>query len=229
MEIPLKSLRYFASVLLLLLLLQSACTTRVDETSLPENALEPNPVPLVIDGTIKAGEWSNGDHFELTDGSDLYLLREGEDFYLAVKSSRSGTLGANIFLYQQDRIRILHISAALGTAEYEWDGENWYRVRDFNWKHRTVGNGETALAEREAYQAAEGWSAPNARTGTANHLEMQILIGLESSRIAVSLLRSGSNTKGVWPADLGDDTGAAFSDGLPTCLSLEPENWYLIP
>ena len=123
----------------------------------------------------------------------------------------------------------MHISAALGTAEYNWDGEKWSLIRNFDWQHRTLGNGDLALAEREAYYKEEGWSAPNARTGTANNLEMQLKLASGKQRLAVSLIRSSSNIRTVWPADLGDDTETPFSDGLPINLSVEPDKWYLIP
>jgi len=214
---------------LILILLFSSCGTPTIETPVYEEVLEDTPAPLVIDGTISPGEWSEAETFEFSDGSELYLLRKDQTLYLAVIGSAPGTLGANIFLFQDDQVQIMHISAALGTAEYERDGISWSQIRVFDWQHRTIGNGELALAERQAYLELEGWSAPNARTGTANHLEMQLQLESGGQRIAVSLIQSSSNIRIVWPADLGDDTETPFSDGLPPSLSVIPDNWYLIP
>jgi hypothetical protein len=189
----------------------------------------PTPSPLVIDGSIQPGEWDEAEHFTTSDGSDLYLLREGDLLYLAVDGSTTRTLGGNIFLAQGERVRIMHISAALGTAEYHQDGENWSIVRNFEWKHRLSNNSEAALAERQVYQDQEGWSAPNANTGTPDHLEMQIELGTKPNQMAISLFRSYSNTRLLWPDGISDDAGETFSDGLPASLDLDPNTWYLIP
>jgi hypothetical protein len=147
--------------------------------------------------------------------------------YLAVKGSSPGILGANVYLFQEKIIRIMHISAALGTAEYIQEDGSWSLSRNFDWKHRLTGNGDAALTERENYFNEEGWAAPNARTGQANHLEMQILVQ-SGSKIAISLIDPGSNDRIVWPAGLDDDTGMVFSTGLPTEINLEPDGWHLI-
>lgn len=216
---------------LILLILTSGCRSVITETSLPEPTPEntPTPSPLTIDGTIYSGEWDLAERYHLTDSSNLYLLQKGDSLYLAVEGSTSHMLGGNIFLAQGDMVNILHISAALGTAEYIHDGESWSLVRNFEWKHRTSNNSEAALAERQAYQDLEGWSAPNANTGTPNHLEMQILLGSEPAYLRLSLFRSNSNTRLVWPAENPDDSGKTFSNGLTSSLYLEPENWYHIP
>ena len=214
---------------MILILLVSSCGTPDLETPVYEEVLEKTPTLLVIDGTISPGEWSEAETYEFSSGSDLYLLRKDQTLYLAVIGSTPGILGANIFLYQDGQVQIMHISAALGTAEYERDEDNWSLIRNFDWQHRSVGNGELALAEREAYFETEGWSAPNARTGTANHLEMQLHLESEEQRIVISLIQSYSDIRIVWPTDLEDDTGTPFSDGLPTSLSVMPDNWYSIP
>lgn len=222
---------HFSVMSLLLLILISGCRSIITETPLPEPTPEntPTPSPLEIDGTIYPGEWNLAESNQLTDSSNLYLLQSGDILYLAVEGSTSHLLGGNIFLAQGDTVRILHISAALGTAEYIQDGESWSLVRNFEWKHRLANNSEVALAERQAYQDLEGWSAPNANTGTPNHLEMQIRLGKEPARLAISLFRSNSNNRLVWPDDINDDSGNTFSGGLPPSLYLEPENWYHIP
>ena len=204
-------------------------TTITAPTPESTHTLPPSASFPIIDGTISDMEWSKAKMYTLQDGSDLYLFQDNGILYLAVIGSRPGTLGANIFLHQNNQVRVMHISAALGTAEYNWDGEKWSLIRNFDWQHRTLGNGDLALAEREAYYKEEGWSAPNARTGTANNLEMQLKLASGKQRLAVSLIRSSSNIRTVWPADLGDDTETPFSDGLPINLSVEPDKWYLIP
>ncbi len=220
---------FFLTSLVLILSFGSSCRNTAAETLLPDVTQQSTLATRAIDGTIHPGEWSDADTYKISNGSDLYLLRKDQTLYLAVIASTPGTLGANIFLSRDDQVTIMHISAALGTAKYKWNGEVWSLIRNFDWQHRRVGNGELALAEREAYLEKEGWTAPNARTGTANHLEMQIQLSEEQVWIAVSLIRSSSNLRIVWPTELGDDTGTAFSDGLPDTLSVELESWFLIP
>jgi hypothetical protein len=221
-------LKPFLIIAFILVLFASSCQSSEIVIPPPEASPTVTSSPITIDGTIFPGEWSQGSAFEFPDSSQLFLIKEAETLYLAVIGSRPGTLGGNIFLSREDKAQILHISAALGTAEYLRVGEGWSLERNFDWQNRTVGNGEAALEERKAYLEAEGWTAPNALTGVANHLEMQIELE-PGTRIAVSLYRPGSQTMIVWPAGLEDDTGQVYSDGLPLTLFLETDKWFQIP
>jgi len=222
--------RKYRTVIPLSLLISfiGSCSTPAVGTTIPETAPTDPPAPLTIDGTIHPGEWDQAEFHEMSDGSELYLLQEGDIIFLAVDGTRRDALGANIFLQKGDNVRIMHISAALGTADYEFDGESWSLIRNFDWKHRTVGNSEIALAERQAYQELESWSAPNVYTGTTNHLEMQLDLGEGAYQIAVSLLRSSTDLRFVWPDGVTDDTTKAFSDGLTETINLNPESWHQI-
>jgi hypothetical protein len=211
-----------------LALVAAACGKPDIAALLPESSPTPSPSPLVIDGTINPGEWSAAESYEMTGGGDLFLLREGEMLYLAVSGSRPGVLGANVYVSRGDQVWILHISAALGTAEYTRQGESWSLVRNFYWQCRTVGNDQAAVDEREAYFEAEGWSAPNARTGVSNHLEMQLKIQPDT-RLAISLLVPSAVVPFVWPRGVEDDTGKTFSSGLKPEMDLQPESWFLLP
>jgi hypothetical protein len=213
--------------LLITLLLVSGCQPVETPAPTPQPTASATPSPLTIDGTILPGEWDQAEVYSIHGGSTLFLLKEGDLLYLAVSRGRSGVLGANVFLNRGDVVQILHISAALGTAEFIREGESWSLTRNFDWKHRTVGNSEASLAERSTYFEEEGWSAPNALTGTPNHLEMQIRLEPET-RLAISLLQSITTNPAVWPSGLEDDTGNTFSEGLLPDLKLEPEAWHLI-
>jgi len=219
--------RFLIFVFILILFIGGCAETAEVMTPTPQTSPTVTPAPPDIDGTIDPGEWSRSDQFSISEDSDLYLLQEGRTLYLAVSRSRPGLLGANVFVNQGNIVRILHISAALGTAEYIREGDSWSLTRNFDWQHRTVGNSKAALEERAVYFDREGWSAPNAYTGTPNHLEMQIYLEPET-RIAIHLFQSDTTDPFVWPPGLEDDTGKVFSNGLTPQLFLEPDEWYLI-
>jgi hypothetical protein len=223
-----RQIKYLLIFLFSLALIGSACEKPDASQLFPDFTPTPSPSPLIIDGIIYPREWSAAERYEIPGGGDLFLLREGEMLYLAVSGSRPGVLGANVYLDRGDQVWILHISAALGTAEYTRQGDSWSLVRDFDWQCRTVGNDQAALQERAAYFDAEGWSAPNARTGVSNQLEMQIQLQPDT-RLAISLLVPSAVVPFVWPQGLEDDTGKTFSSGLKPELDLQPESWFLLP
>ena len=215
-------------IAVLLVTLICACSPGTKDVQILEDTPPPMQPTPILDGIHSPDEWSPGEEFELSDGSTLYYFKVGDWLFLGIQGASPGALGGNIFLHQDNLVRILHISAALGTAEYIPEGESWSRIRDFDWKHRSTGNGEAALAERQAYLEVEGWTAPNAWTGTPQHLETQILLQ-PGARIAVSLFNSDLPERVVWPVGLQDDTSTTFPDGLPEVLIFAPESWHLIP
>jgi hypothetical protein len=183
----------------------------------------------VIDGTIAAEEWQGARRELFRDGSELLLLRHGEDLYLGIRARGEGMIAANVFIESGIGIAIYHASAALGTAVYRKDGGEWRRVRDFSWSCRRTDSGKEATDEREAFLREEGWVASNSRMGTPHELEYRIRLKSASFRLAAHFLRaSESAVKIPWPVDLDDDTAKPTPMGLPSVSSFSPEKWATI-
>jgi hypothetical protein len=173
----------------------------VTTTSLAvRHAVDVPEVPLGsapdIDGTIDDAEWEAAVVETMDDGTEIRLLRSGGYVYVALAAQEIGA--ANLVVAGEDVVRILHSSAALGSARYESDLGEWVLARDFVWCCRSVAD----VAGRTDLLAQEGWQANIGYAGTAGHVEYQVDID-DGSRVAMSyVLRDG--TVAVWPAELDE-------------------------
>jgi hypothetical protein len=159
----------------------------------PEVAGAPAPV---IDGTIGDDEWAGAAAVAMDDGTEARFLQSGGYVYVAIAATEIGA--ANLLVAGGDVVRVLHSSAALGSARYEPDLGGWTLTQDFDWCCRNVADD----AERTALLAREGWQANIGYAGTSGHVEYQVLIE-DGSPVALSyVLRDG--TVAVWPADLDE-------------------------
>lgn len=183
----------------------------------------------VIDGTITAAEWQGARRELFKDGSELLLLRHGEDLYLGIRARGEGMIAANLFAESGEGISIYHASAALGTAVYKKDGGDWRLARDFSWRCRRTDSGKEATNEREAFMREEGWIASNSRMGAPHKLEYRIRMKSASFRLAGHFLRaSDPAVKIPWPADLDDGTVKLTPGGLPPLLRFSLKKWATI-
>jgi formylglycine-generating enzyme required for sulfatase activity len=186
----------------------------------------PRGKPSALDGTLSPGEWDSARVETFADGSELYLMRDLEFLYLAIRANEAGTIAGNVFIQRGDEISILHSSAALGTAVYQRAESGWGRVRDFTWRCRGTGDSDSARAERAEFLQDEGWLAANGRMGTPNELEYQIRIPDQDFRLAAVYIKSVPPYEKVpWPAGLDDDCIQPTPDGLPDVLMFLPEKW----
>jgi hypothetical protein len=173
-------------------------TTTTMSTSGP-NLLAPEVTGAaapVIDGTIGDDEWTGATAVTMDDGMQLRFLQSGGYVYVGIAAAEIGA--ANLLVAAGDVVRVLHSSAALGSARYEPDFGVWALTKDFDWCCRDVADVES----RADLLAREGWQANIGYAGTSGHVEYQVLIE-DGSPVALSyVLRDG--TVAVWPADLDE-------------------------
>lgn len=155
----------------------------------------PQAEPPVIDGVIGDAEWEGAAIVEMSDGAAAHLLYSEETLYVGVAGDAIGSV--NVVIASADSVSILHSSAALGSAEYEWAGSVWPLVRGFDWCCRR-NSPDTA---RQALFDEEGWEANIGYTGNAGEVEYAIAIPWRDSSFAISSVRSGTD-QGFWPAGL---------------------------
>jgi hypothetical protein len=210
-----------AAAALLLLILSTGCqASKTGSLSVPRGR------PAAIDGTLVPGEWDTARIETFADGSELLLMHDQGYLYLGIRGATPEMIVGNVFIQQGDEIRILHTSAALGTAVYTRGTENWQQTQAFDWRCRRTDSSETAQAERDAFLQQEGWTSINARMGAPNELEVQIKLSSPPFRLAANLLRSSApSVKHVWPSDLDDDTTRPTPGGLPPQMSFSPDHW----
>lgn len=161
-----------------------------------------------------------------SDGSELLILQKEGWLYIAIRANTPGMIAGNVFLQQGDRVKILHSSAALGTAVYQKNGMVWQQIQGFDWRCRDTSYTEAAKAERADFLKQEGWLAANSRMGTPNELEYQIALGGDSIQLAVNFLRaSNPGEKMPFPTGLDDDCILPTPGGYPREMRFSPERW----
>jgi hypothetical protein len=193
----------------------------------------------VIDGALSSEEWAGALVDTMSDGSEIFLLYHADDLYLGLRSATPERISANVFLEDvvqnadqgPDQIRILHASAALGTAIYRQDAALWHQIQGFDWTCRDSSDSEAAWAERAAHLQDEGWVAANAWMGTPNELEYRIALppALPPRRLAVSVMRSSApDARTIWPLTLDDDCARPTPGGMPQTLAFALDGWAII-
>jgi hypothetical protein len=120
-------------------------------------------------------------------------------------------------------VKILHASAALGTAVYKRDGKRWKLVRGFEYRCRDP----RYIAARRRFFAREGWlSDVSSRPIRQRVFSLgNKLIG-RGARVAIVHFVFPNGVK-VQPASARDDTSnpEILRGETPALLSFDPATW----
>ena len=180
----------------------------------------------VVDGRIDAVEWAGATRQAMVNGGELYLLRQADYLYVGIRGPHLGL--ASLCIVSAGRVRILHASAAVGEALYEYDGAAWVRRDDFTWALRdSPGGAGPGAADRTAFLEKTGWLA-NASASGSPEREFQIRIA-DVDAIAVTFLSTGDPLSvSYWPDTTDDDCrDVRVPRGyLPVTARFRPERWY---
>jgi hypothetical protein len=186
----------------------------------------PEGTPPTIDGVMDEGEWDKALVKTAGDGSDILIKQAEGILYVGIRSNTPEMIVGNVHIASEDTIRIMHASAALGTAVYTRSINGWEQQQAFNWRCRSTSSSEAAQAERAVFLEDEGWVAANSRIGKPNELEYHIVLPETSFQLAVNILRSSNPAiKVPYPADLDDDVILPTPGGLPATMHFTPETW----
>lgn len=156
----------------------------------------PRRAPPSIDGTIEPSEWEDAVVVMMDDGTELLWLHADGSLFLGV---RHDTVAAvNLAVCDDNRVRVLHSSAALGSAGYirQANGD-WRLEHDFDWCCRSA----TDSQSRDLLLASEGWLASIGFAGRPGEVEYRLVLAEGELRVAVSLIES-DGTAAFWPPDL---------------------------
>jgi len=179
-----------------------------------------------IDGVMSKTEWGDAWTGIFSDNSRIFLKINDGYLYLGIQAATKDMIVGNVFINHNDEIKILHSSAALGTAIYKKEGTSWKQDQPFSWRCRETGESESAIKEREDFLITDGWVAANARMGTPNELEYKILVTEETFRIAVNFIEgSKQESKNPWPIGLNDGVITPTPGGYPLEMSFNLSIW----
>ena len=180
----------------------------------------------IIDGIINDQEWQKAALYHFDDGSEVYLMISGNHLYLAIRANGGGMIAGNVFLAEEDRIMILHTSAALGTALYQENGEQYKKIKDFSWCCRSKIDDEASQVAREKFYAEEDWLGINSFLGVENELEYKILLEGQPDVLAVNFIYADDDgDKQVWPVGLKDGVNLPSSGGFPEIIEFSVKDW----
>jgi len=184
----------------------------------------PGGEPATIDGSLAEGEWADAVAISTDGVLTLYAKHADGMLYIGVTVPERSV--ANVLIATPDRVRILHSSAALGTAVYRQESDLWRLETDFVWRCRGAGESPKADAERALFLETEGWLASTAFMGTPGELEYEIQWAAEFTGIAV-LVAPVSNPEAVsiWPAGAAQN---ALPGPIPSDASFGVETWATI-
>ena len=176
---------------------------------------------VLIDGVIESEEWADAVLITIDSQADLYL-KHADGFLLLGLVTQKPIVG-NVLVQTGSEVRILHSSAALGTAVYHEDSDLWIRTKDFVWRCRSRMLTESALAQRDVFLQEEGWLASITYMGEYNHLEYQIADSDTIAKLALVLLTAAQPSDFlVWPQDMIQDI---FPGPIPAVGQLHPKHW----
>jgi hypothetical protein len=190
----------------------------------------PRSAAPVIDGRADVAEWSAAlRQGSSPSGLQVRLQHDGSALYIAVESPADGF--ASLCLGTNDRVQILHASAALGAVDYRRTGGPWAADQNsFVYAMRDPSLTDVAIAQRQAYYAANGWVASTARMGGNRVQEFKIDMTRIATRLAVAwYVTTGTGSVLTWPDSLPATDGCAalplVRGDVTAGLTFDPSRW----
>ncbi|HMB93469.1 MAG TPA: hypothetical protein VKP65_21635 [Rhodothermales bacterium] len=184
------------------------------------------PAPT-LDGRIAEGEWAQALQQDLAGGGHLYLQHEGNYLYVAMRGVESGW--GHVYVLEDDSLRVLHASAALGMAVYHQDDRKPSQLkREFVWEMRDPGMNPEVQEQRMDYLGKHGWVATTGHMGVPEEIEYQIDKRLlESASVLAVVYVATPEAPRYWPASLQDATlNADLIRGTPPdTQTFDPTGW----
>lgn len=200
---------------------------------LPAQPTSSAPPPAVtLDGRVDEAEWKAASSQPLEGGGTVQLMFGGNLLCVGIRGPAAGT--AHVCVGSSDEVRILHVSAAVGSALYRQSGGSWTLQSPFSWSLRDTGLTGAPADARTSYLQKEGWVGTVSRMGRDTDRELVIDRSRFQSplRLAVAYVTTKSNSPGSvsrWP-DLRDNcsdqrTVAGF---LPETAKFLVNDWALV-
>jgi hypothetical protein len=156
---------------------------------------------ITLDGRIDKTEWKSASTREMEGGGNVHLMVRDRLLYVGIQGPAAGT--AHVCVHAGEQVRLLHVSAAVGSATYGQGEVGWRLLTPFSWALRDQ-SGAAASVERAAYLQKEGWVGTVSGMGPDREIVIdRSKFGSNRLRIAVAYVAiPGDNTLGAvsrWP------------------------------
>jgi hypothetical protein len=174
-----------------------------------------------IDGIMRPGEWTRAQVFRMADGGSVWLMRDHDDLYVAVRGLDKGY--PSLCLGTPDHVEVLHASAALGDARYERQASHWRLMHPFKWTFQRQLGGSGS----DRFFKSHGWlSTPSAQDNPTR--EFRIRMPRSAVWLGVTFLHKSDMHATFWPRTMHH--GCRDLDlvkGIPESdAAFEPSSWY---
>jgi hypothetical protein len=201
----------------------------VDPDAVEAGAPSAAAVVVGLDGKLAEDEVAP----VLARSAEIKLSARREGPYLRVNVVSEPIFVASLCIATENRVLVLHASAALGAVTYTFDGEVWSTTEKFDWAVRDTTQSKEARAERAQHLASHGWVATTARTGEPGVTEFLIHDDLvpQGARLALGLM-PGAHPEAILglPREPAGCANAELVGGpAPPVLRFVPENWREAP
>lgn len=213
------------------LLATLALTTSLSAARVQYRISVPRAKAPVVDGKVGTAEWKGAVHIALLNNeAEAMLLHDGNYLYVAIVGIQPGI--ASVCAQGKSGVRILHASAALGTAAFDFAEGKWKLAREFTWTNRDTGESAAAMADRETFLKSSGWFANTSPTAMKTR-EYQIPVrGQKEIPLAIGYhtYTPTQQTYAYWPVNLEDscadaELAAGHTDGV---YEFEPSQWGVV-
>ena len=188
--------------------------------------------PPKIDGRFGPSEWKGATNLALSENEgEVRLLHDDNYLYIGIAGMKPG-LGS-ICVQGRTGVRILHASAALGTAAFEQEEGKWKLTRGFTWTNRDTTESPEGMADREKMIKTSGWFANTSR-GVMTTREYQIPIRPDQKElplvIGFAAFTQNESKYSYWPATIEDgcadpDLASGHTDGV---FTFDPSKWGVV-
>lgn len=191
--------------------------------------------PIIPDGQLTDAEWKSSQRTGLGEAGRISVLEDEAGVRVALAAGNDGI--ASLFVFDGERVHVLHASAALGTAVFVRDsGGHWRNTQDFTWEARQPDD----AAACEAFRAKHGWLAnvTPPRPGQQHGGDREFVVDLahfrksEPLRIAAGYLhlRKDAFSVDAWPANVQDAvTSIPLHQGVVAGdYAFTPERWHAV-
>jgi hypothetical protein len=156
---------------------------------------------IALDGRVDPAEWKSASSRDMEGGGKVHLMVRDTLLYVGIQGPAPGT--AHVCVHAGDQVRLLHVSAAVGSATYRPADGGWRLQSPFEWSLRDSG-GRAAGDARAAYLQKEGWVGTVSGMGPDRELVIdRSKFGSNRVRLAVAYITTpGGNPSGQvarWP------------------------------
>lgn len=163
------------------------------------------PFDITLDGRVDSLEWKKAKSYPLQHGGEIKIMSDQRYIYIGIRGETKGW--SHVYSKRGTTVKVLHASAALGTAVYEVQKKSWEATQSFQWELRDTSLSEGVLNNRLEYLKKNGWVAT---LTTMNAKEQEFIISralFDSTGMRIAIVR-GSVAKSLhyWPATLKDGT-----------------------